>query len=119
MDRSQLAFFTGSLTRPESHSSNGQRPICESLLLPPRALPSLSASGSSASLHLLLNLVGVHVHSRGHLHGLATAAADVLEEAQVGAARHDDRDDDDDGGAEGRRHGVLQDRLEAPQADPA
>lgn len=78
----------------------------------------LSVFSPSASLHLLLHLVGVHVHRRGHLHGLAAAAADVLEEAEVGTARHDDRDDDDDGGAEGRRYSVFQDRLEAPQADP-
>lgn len=67
---------------------------------------------------MLLDLVGVHVHGRGYLHGLAAAATDILEEAEVGAARHDDRDDDDDGGAESWRHSVFQDRLEAAQADP-
>lgn len=59
------------------------------------------------SLHLFLDLVGVHVHSRGHLHGLAAAGTDVLEEAEVGTARHDDRDDDDDGGTEGWRHCIF------------
>lgn len=68
---------------------------------------------------MLLHLVGVHVHSRGDLHGLTAAAAHVLEEAEVRAAGDDDRDDDDDGGAEGRRHRVFQDGLEAPQADPS
>lgn len=90
-------------------------PLDESILSSPPPLPPLP--GLSASLHLLLDLIGVR--GRGHLHGLATAAADVPEEAQVGAARHDDRDDDDDGGAEGGRHSVLQDGLEAPQADSA
>lgn len=85
---------------------------------PPFVWSVVSSSHPSASLHLLLHLVGVGVHSGGHLHGLAAAAADVLEEAEVGAAGHDDRDDDDDGGAEGRRHGVFKDRLEPPQADP-
>lgn len=86
-----------------------------------RARPSSlwSVYSPAPSLHLLLHLVGLSVHLRHHLHGLAAAAADVPEEAEVGAARHDDHDDDDDdGGAEGGRHGVLQDRLEAPQADP-
>lgn len=54
-----------------------------------------------ASLHLLLHLVALVVGSRLHLQGLAAAAADVPEEAQVGAARHRHRHQDDDGGAEG------------------
>lgn len=72
----------------------------------------------STSLHLLLDLVGVHVNSWGHLHRLAAASADILEEAEVGTARHYDCDDDDNGGTKGWRHSVFQDRLEASHADP-
>lgn len=79
---------------------------------------AVSLLSLSTSLHLLLDLVGVHVNGRGHLHGLAAAGTDVLEEAEVGTARHYDCDDDDDGGTEGWRHRVFQDRLEASHADP-
>lgn len=79
---------------------------------------SVSLLGVSFSLHLLLDLVGVHIHDRSHLHGLAAAGADVFQETEVSAARHDDHDDDDYGGPEGWWHSAIQDRLEASHADP-
>lgn len=74
---------------------------------------------AAALLHLLLHLVAFAIGSRLHLHGPTAAAADVPEEPEVGAARHEDRDHDDDGGAEGGRDGVLQDRRESSQTDSA
>lgn len=72
--------------------------VAESLL----GFLSLSVSPVSPdSLHLLLDFGRVHVNSRGHLHGLAAAGADVLQETEVGTARHDDGDDDDDGSPKG------------------
>ncbi len=103
----------------ESLAHHYPNQLCEFVLLSLSHFPSVCVGSCLPSLHLLLHFVGVHVHSGGHLHRLAAAPAHILEEAEVSTARHDDCDDDDDGGAEGWRHGVFQDRLEASQADPS